>query len=162
MKLSFFRVLAAASISVFSLSAIAQLAPVEGINFKLGDDVQTVKNSLKTSIDPEPTENASLPGFPNASTGKTNLFLRTKGIRVFFTKAGVVESIKFEPPFAGSIAGVKLGDTEKKVRDLRGKPVKTPWQFGASQAFLYALDDTSYIRFDINESDGVQTIFIQK
>jgi hypothetical protein len=162
MKLSFFRVLTVASISVFSLSAIAQLAPVEGITFKLGDDVQTVKNALKTSIDPEPTENASPSGFPNPAAGKSNLFLRTKGIRVFFNKAGAVESIKFEPPFAGSIAGVKLSDTEKKVRDLKGKPVKTPWQFGASQAFLYALDDTSYIRFDINESDGVQTIFIQK
>ena len=107
-------------------------------------------------------ESAGQPGFANLNAGKTNLFLRTKGIRVFFSKAGVVEMIKFEPPFAGSINGVKLGDTEKKVRDLKGKPIKTPWSFGAAQAFLYVLDDTAYIRFDINETDGVQTIFIQK
>lgn len=163
MKISFFKTLiAVTSISIFSLSANAQLAPAEGISFKLGDDVQTVKNALKTSIDPEPTENVSAVGFPNPSAGKTNLFLRTKGIRVFFNKAGNVESIRFEPPFAGSIAGVKLGDTEKKVRDLKGKPVKTPWQFGASQAFLYVLDDSAYVRFDINDNDGVQTIFVQK
>jgi hypothetical protein len=43
-----------------------------------------------------------------------------------------------------------------------GKPLKAPWAFGASQAFLYALDDTTYIRFDINETDGVQEIFINK
>jgi hypothetical protein len=81
---------------------------------------------------------------------------------VFFNKAGLVENIRFEPPFASSISGVKLGDTEKKVRDLKGKPIKNPWQFGAAQAFLYALDDTAYIRLDISENEGVQTIFIQK
>jgi len=164
MKKPLFRTLiAAAAIATLSLPALGQLTPVEGISFKLGDDAQTVKNSLKTNIDPEPIENISaVPGFANPNAGKTTLFLRTKGIRVNFNKAGVVEMIKFEPPFAGSINGIKLGDTEKKVRELKGKPIKTPWQFGAAQAFLYALDDTAYIRIDITESEGVQSIFIQK
>ena len=164
MKKSQFRTLvAAAAIASLSLPAFGQLAPVEGISFKLGDDVQTVKNSLKTNLDPEPMENTSAsPVFANPNAGKTTLFLRTKGIRVNFTKAGVVEMIKFEPPFAGSINGIKLGDSEKKLRELKGKPIKAPWQFGAAQAFLYALDDTAYIRIDINESEGAQSIFIQK
>jgi hypothetical protein len=100
--------------------------------------------------------------FTNLNAGKTTLFLRTKGIRVNFNKAGILEMIKFEPPFAGSINGIKLGDIEQKVRSLKGKPIKTPWQFGTAQAFLYALDDTAYIRIDINENEGVQAIFIQK
>ena len=163
MKVSFFGVfVVATTIASLSLPVLAQQTPVEGISFKLGDDVQTVKNALKTNLDPEPMENTSPSAFTNLNAGKTTLFLRTKGIRVNFNKAGVVEMIKFEPPFTGSINGIKLGDTEKKVRDVKGKPIKTPWQFGAAQAFLYALDDTAYIRVDINESEGVQSIFIQK
>lgn len=154
--------IALAALASISLSVLGQQTPVGGISFKLKDDVQTVKNALKTDLDPEPMENTSPPGFTNLNAGKTVLFLRTKGIRVFFNKAGVVETIRFEPPFAGSVDGIKLGDSEKKVRDLKGKPIKNPWQFGAAQAFLYALDDTAYIRFDINENEGVQTIFIQK
>lgn len=148
--------------ALVSFSALAQQSPVAGISFKLGDDIQTVKNALKTNLDPEPMENTSPSPFTNMNAGKSTLFLRTKGIRVNFNKANNVEMIKFEPPFAGSINGIKIGDTEKKVRDVKGKPVKTPWQFGAAQAFLYALDDTAYIRFDINENEGVQAVFIQK
>jgi hypothetical protein len=163
MKIFFLKfVVVVISIVTLSSNTFAQQVPVEGISFKIGDDVQTVKSALKTNIDPEPMENSSPSGFPNMTAGKTTLFLRTKGIRVNFNKAGVVEMIKFEPPFAGSINGIKLGDTEKKVRDLKGKPIKAPWQFGASQAFLFVLDDTAYIRIDINENEGVQAIFIQK
>lgn len=154
--------IALASFVLFSLPVWGQQTPVDGVSFKLGDDIETVKNALKTNLDPEPMENMSPSGFTNLNAGKTVLFLRTKGIRVFFNKAGVAQTIRFEPPFAGSINGVKLGDTEKKVRDVKGKPIKNPWQFGAAQAFLYALDDTAYIRFDINENEGVQAIFIQK
>jgi hypothetical protein len=151
-----------ASLMLFSLPVPAQQTPVDGIAFKLGDDIQTVKNALKTNLDPEPMENTSPTGFGNPNAGKTVLFLRTKGIRVFFNKAGLAQTIRFEPPFASPINGVKLGDTEKKVRDLKGKPIKNPWRFGETQAFLYALDDTAYIRFDISENDGVETIFLQK
>lgn len=163
MKNAFFKIfVVVTSITSFAFPALAQQVPVEGISFKLGDDVQTVKNGLKTNLDPEPMETSSPSPFTNMSAGKTTLFLRTKGIRVNFNKAGVVEMIKFEPPFAGSINGIRLGDTERKVRELKGKPIKAPWQFGAAQAFLYALDDTAYIRIDINENEGVQSIFIQK
>ena len=163
MTRSFFKiVVVVTAIASISFPAFAQLVPVEGISFKLGDDIQAVKNGLKTNLDPEPMENISPSAFVNVNAGKTTLFLRTKGIRVNFNKTGNVEMIKFEPPFAGSINGIKIGDTQIKVRDIKGKPVKTPWQFGAAQAFLYALDDTAYIRIDINESEGVQAIFIQK
>lgn len=154
--------IAFAAFASISLSVFGQQTPAEGISFKLRDDVQTVKNSLKTDLDPEPIENTSPSAFVNLNAGKTVLFLRTKGVRVFFNKAGIVETIRFDLPFAGSIDGIKLGDSEKKVREMKGKPIKKPWQFGAAQAFLYALDDTAYIRFDINENEGVQTIIIQK
>jgi hypothetical protein len=150
------------SVALLSISGNAQLTPANGIDFKLGDDVQTVKNALKTDIDPEPLENS----IPNASfnfnAGKSSLFLRTKGIHVNFNRKNVVESIMFEAPFAGAVAGVRLGDSDKKVTGMKGKPIKTPYQFGASQVYLYALDDSAYIRFDISEAEGVKSIWIQK
>lgn len=162
MKKSLFGIIVAASVASLSVPTFAQLTPVDGISFKLGDDVQTVKNSLKTNLDPEPVENTNAMPFNNPNAGKTFLFLRTKGVRVNFNKTGLVEMIKFEPPFTGTISGIKLGDTERKVRELKGKPIKTPNQFGAAQVFQYALDDTAYIRMDISESEGVQAIYIQK
>jgi hypothetical protein len=105
-----------ASFVLLSFPAFAQQTPVAGITFKLGDDVRTVKSALETSLDPEPMESPASTTFINLNAGKKVLFLRTRGIRVFFNKAGLVETIRFEPPFAGSIKGVKLGDTEEQVR----------------------------------------------
>lgn len=147
---------------VLAASGWAQQVKVEGLTFKIGDDVTTVKTGLHTNLDPEPMESSMPTSISNPNSGKTFIHLRTKGIWAFFNKKEIVESIRFDAPFAGSIAGVKLGDSEKTVRTVMGKPIKTPWAFGANQAFLYVLDDTAYIRFDINEAEGVQTIFINK
>src|SRR5471030_965404 len=142
-------------------AAFAQQSPLAGIAFKLGDDVETVKAALKTNIDREPMESLA-PSFANMNAGTALLFLRTQGRRVFFKKKGIGGTIGFHPPFSGEIGGVKLGDTEKKVLELKGKPIKAPSQFGMSQTFQYALDDTAYVRFDINDNDGVQAIFVTK
>jgi|SRR5450830_84492 len=137
----------------------AQEVKVDGLTFKIGDDVATVKTALHTKLDPEKVDNGLPAPF---NTGQSVLHLRTKGIWVFFNKKDTVTSIKFDEPYAGTIAGVKLGDSEKNVRAVLGKPVKAPWAFGTSQAFLYVLDDTAYVRFDIADADGVRAIYIQK
>jgi tryptophanase len=141
--------------------ALAQLTPAAGLNFKLGDDVSTVKTALHTNIDPEPIESALPAGF-NMNAGKSILHMRTKGITINFNKKEIAELIKIDEAYSGSVAGVKLGDSEKTLRSVMGKPVKTPTPLGANQIFLYALDDTAYIRFDVNENNGVQAIYIQK
>src|SRR5471032_2786039 len=142
-------------------AAFAQQSPLAGIAFKLGDDVETVKAALKTNIDPEPMESRA-PSFANMNAAKTCISLRTKGIRVCFSEKGMAGTVRLDPPLSGEIGRVKLGDTEKKVRELKGKPIKAPSQFGMSQTFQYALDDTAYVRFDINDNDGVQAIFVTK
>ena len=98
----------------------------------------------------------------NIRSGKSVLHLRTKGITVTFNKTDIAESIKIDESFSGSVAGIKLGDSEKTLRSVMGKPVKAPTPMGANQSFLYALDDSAYIRFDVNENNGVQAIYIQK
>lgn len=151
---------AIACAACLSAPAFAQLKPAAGLNFKLGDDVAAVKAALHTSIDPDPME-STLPGGFNINAGKSTLHLRTRGITVIFKK-DIVESIKIDESFSGSVAGVKLGDSEKTLRSVMGKPVKTPSALGFNRLFLYALDDTAYIRFDVNDNDGVLAIYIQK
>jgi hypothetical protein len=150
-------------ICIFLCGAVsAQQVKVEGLNFKLGDDVNTVKTALHTNIDPEPMASSSINPNTDPNRGKTYIHLRSKGIWVFFNKKGILETIRFDAPYEASIAGVKLGDSEAKVRSVMGKPIKEPWAFGPNRAFQYALDDTAYIRFDISDTDGVQAIFINK
>jgi len=178
MKKTFINVFLAIAFCTFLWgSASAQQVNVEGLNFKLGDDVGTVKKALHTNNDPEPINaNPNMSVLvPNRNTaiahsnnnpdsGNTVIFLRTKGIRVFFNQKGVAYKITFNAPFEGSIAGIKIGDPETKVRSLMGKPINKPLIFGPNINInlQYALDDTAYINFSINNTDGVQTIFINK
>jgi hypothetical protein len=141
--------------------ASAQQGKIDGLNFKLGDDVDTVKAALHTDMNPERRDDGSISS-SRSNAGKTVLNLRTKGIRVFFSRRGDVESIRFDAPYAESIAGIRIGDPEAKVRKVMGKPLKKPWDFGAGQIFLYALDDTAYIYLEMDDANGVQTIFINK
>jgi hypothetical protein len=156
-------------------TASAQQVKVEGLNIKLGDDVATVKTALHTNNDPEPINaNPNVSAFsPNSSTviahanknpdsGNTVIFLRTKGIRVFFNQKGLAYKITFNAPYEESIAGIKIGDPETKVRSLMGKPINKPMINSIFINLQYALDDTAYINFSINNTDGVQTISINK
>lgn len=144
-------------------AALAQQTVIEGVGFKLGDDVQTVKAALKTELDPEPMErNPALP--PSAidiNKGKTVLHLRTRGIWAFFNPDGKVVTIRLDAPFRGDVKGIRLGDRLPKLTATLGQPLKKPWGFGSAQTYQYALDDSAYSNFNLND-DGVQIIFITR
>ncbi len=152
-----------AGMTVSSLAA-AQITAVPSVGFKLGDDVTTVKAALKTNLDPEPMErNPALPAtMVDINKGKTVLHLRTKGIWAFFNPSGTVEIIRLDAPFSGDVLGVKLGDDAKKVTTRLGNPIKKPYAaFVTMSSYQYAIDDSAYVAFDLND-DGVQYIFIRK
>ena len=145
-------------------SAAAQTTALPGLGFKLGDPVATVKAALKTDMEPEPMQRSPIlpANVPDLNKGKSALHLRTKGIWAFFDATGAVYSIRLDAPFAGSVLGVKLGDTAKQVTEKLGNPIKKPTTvFLTMQAYQYVLDDTAYATFDTND-DGVQIIFITK
>jgi len=146
-----------------SSAALAQ-QQVAGIGFKLGDDIATVKSTLKVGYDPEPQErNAALPeGVVDVNKGKSFYHLRTKGIWVFFTKMGKVETIRIDAPYASTVAGISLGDSLAKLKSTLGEPLRKPFSaFGNMQGYNYAFDDTAFVTFDLND-DGVQYIFFHK
>lgn len=144
--------------------SVAQTAPLPVLGFKLGDDVTTVKAALKTNVEPEPmAKNPLLPANAfDINRGKTVLHLRTKGIWVFFSPTGTVDTIRLDAPFAGDVLGVKLGDTVKHVTEKLGNPIKKPGvAFVTMQSYQYAIDDSAYVNYVAND-DGVQIIFITK
>lgn len=146
------------------ISGYAQQSKIDGLPFKIGDDVATVKAALHTTIDPEPMENpftGAAANVANPNAGKSLIHLRTKGIWAFFKK-DVVETIRLDAPFSESVAGIKLGDSEKKLFAAKGKPIKPPTPLGLNKTYQYVLDDSAYIRFEVSEADGVQTIWINK
>lgn len=144
--------------------AKAQTTPIPELGFKLGDDVATVKAALKTDAEIEPMEIG--PGLISHATdmnkGKSVLHLRTKGIWVFFSATGTAETIRLDAPYTGQILGMKLGDDVKKLIATRGNPIFKPTPaFMTMQAYRYALDDSAYVSFDVDD-DGIQYIFITK
>jgi hypothetical protein len=147
---------------VLNGNASAQSSPVQGLGFKLGDDISTVKDALHTSTEPdELVRNPALPAFvTDPNKGKKELHLRTRGVWVFFNPTGNVDTIRLDAPYAGTVLGIKLGDSLEKVTSTLGKPVKKPpFTLPGQQALIYVLDDSAYARFDVSD-DGVQTIFI--
>jgi hypothetical protein len=162
------KLLAASLLSLTAFAAptgvYAQQSGLPGLPVKLGDEVQTVKASLNTALDPEPIERSpALPaGAVDVNKGKSVLHLRTKGIWVFFNPAGKAETIRLDAPYSGNVKGIKIGDTSQKLISTLGQPIKKPWTvFLTLQAYQYVLDDTAYVNFNVGD-DGVQYIFVTR
>jgi hypothetical protein len=128
--------------------------PIPGVGVAIGDTVATVKQALKTDVEPQPY---------NAGEHKKGMLLRqlTKGMRFFFDEAGKVDTIRLEEPFAAAMGGIQLGDTLQKLTEVRGKPVRH-WEYGEDEAYLYPLDDDTYVRYDVNKSGEIVTMFLFK
>ncbi len=71
-----------------------------------------------------------------------------------------MENIRFDAPFAGSVNGVKLGDSFDDVKKRLGEPLNS-WDFGDDKANLYRVGDIN-LRFDVDKSGKVATIFYFK
>jgi hypothetical protein len=148
-------------VALFALTTAGQALAVniEGLPIKIGDSVETVQKALGTDLEPEKEENIATSAIrPNT---KTKLRLKTKGIWVFFNK-GKVYTIRLEKPFSGNIGGVKPGDPSSKIEKTFGPPVKRGTSFGKFPTYTYYFDDITTTRFDVNQDDEIETIFLIK
>jgi hypothetical protein len=150
-------------ITLLSASCAAAQQGSTGLNFKLGDDVATVKAALGASGEPEPmARNTALPANMDPNRGKTFFHLRTKGVWAFFNAQGTLETIRLDAPYAGKVRGIGLGDSAAKLKATLGPPIKKPFAaFITMERYQYVLDDSAYVSFDTND-DGVQNIFINR
>jgi len=156
--------------AIFAVGIAAFIAPpffawadsstqIYGVPVGLGDTVQEVKAELRTNMEPE--EMATTPPSSSAER-KTFIRLKTKGIWTFFNSAGRVDTIRLDAPFAGTVGGVRIGDRFATVKATLGEPIKKPFPFGQSMAYIYMLNDAVTLRVDINKSKTVETIFLIK
>ena len=100
------------SVVIFLVTTFAYANPsmIKGFPIKIGNTVEEVQKALDTKLKPEKIEN----NMPPMNTKQSVLYLKTKGIRVFFEK-GRVFAIEIAKPFSGSIGGVKIGDSASKI-----------------------------------------------
>ena len=99
-------------------------------------------------------------GKPTTVSDKPALWLQSDGLYFFFTNDKALENIRFDAPFAGSVNGVKLGDSFDDVKKRLGQPLNS-WDFGDDKANLYRVGDIN-LRFDVDKSGKVATIFYFK
>jgi hypothetical protein len=124
----------------------------QDLRISIGDTLAKVKEVLSTSLEPRPYKS-------DTSQNTTMLHLTTKGVWVFFDRAGNVSMIRLDAPFAGEIGGVRIKDRREALLRERGEPLKL-WDVGSDQAYLYALDEHTSVRYDVDKIGAVETIFL--
>jgi hypothetical protein len=115
------RTLGATIIAVIALGESAGFAGTDsaffrGCSFAKGDAVAAVKAFYGIHVDPR-----KLP-VPTPSGTAYEYRFGQFGVRVFFDAELRVNGIRLDPPFAGSVGGIVIGDSEDGVRRVKGEP----------------------------------------
>jgi hypothetical protein len=121
--------------------------PVDGgMPVTIGDTYEVISASYKTDQQPATS--------PWNRQNKW-LYLKDQGIEFFFDNAGRIESIHLVDPWAGSIHGVKLGDSADRVKSLLGEPTKSDERFGGDTlALTYRWPYTLTVEFHVKRSSN--------
>lgn len=91
-----------------ALERTAKVSPPLQVTF--GDTYEFVKTIYKTTQTAVPYKKG------------TALRLTDVGLWFFFDETSQIRTIRFDAPFAGAVAGIKIGDSRDKVTQLLGKP----------------------------------------
>jgi hypothetical protein len=87
------------------------------------------------------------------------LWDRSDGLRFFFKADDkLLYEIRADAPFAGSIVGVRLGDSLDAVTEKLGAPLRAPWEFDGLMAYLFDADPHRF-RCDVGHDNRCVTIF---
>lgn len=106
-------------------------AQLKGCPFTKGDSITKVKAFYALQI--EPTRFNSSAGLASATAYQYHL--PDRGVWIFFDSSLQVASLRFEPPFTGSIGGVAPGASLDELKRVKGEPARP-----AFQGFLDAED----------------------
>jgi hypothetical protein len=118
---------------------------VQGVSVALGDSFDRVAAAYPS-------------GRQTTVSEKPAWWAQSDGLYFFFTGAKVLDNIRLDPPYSGSVQGVKLGDSFDDVKKKLGEPLRS-WDFGSDKANLYQFGSTN-VRFDVDPNGKVGTIFV--
>ena len=133
--------------AVIALTAFAQDVKQTDLPVNLGDSISAVRTATNGDIETQ-------------TNGVVFIHLKSQGIWVFFNQQKIANSIRFNAPYSGYVVGVKVGDSAKSLQIVMGNPMKAPWSFRDNTAYLYALNASANVRFDVNSAGQVETIFL--
>ena len=155
------RLFLACILSGLWLTARAVSLSVDGLPIHIGDNVQEIQSALHTRMEPE---DISTP-LPTGTTA-SEIHLKTKGVWVFFSPSGISQTIRLDAPFAGSIGGIKIGNSRTHIINTIGKPAfdltNLHTRIDGLTPIQYYLDENTLIRFDFDADDEVMTMYITK
>ena len=119
-------------------------ATAEGLRVRLGDsaDKVWVAYGQRAALSP---------------AGAGQLVLPLSGIMVFFENNAVNE-LRVDPPFAGAVDGIRLGDKLDDVLAKLGQPLRLPWDFGDNKAYIFRVG-SHLLRCDFDRSGTAVTMF---
>lgn len=140
----------------------AELGQPDGAPVRLGDSVEQVKKALGTTLDPEKDDRTSVLPSSVSLPLTTSIYLKTRGIRVFFNSENKVKIVHMQPPFKGEIQGVKIGDTKEKIIEKLGEPTKKTKAGSRDKTYTYYTDDITSLGFLISADNTVEAIVIAK
>ena len=140
---------------VLLVSPVLAQDGVAGVPFSLNSSVAEVKRALGLSNAPQP-----MPDHPPLSVGDSFLRERNAGIWAFFHQDGRVYLIRLDPPFAGSVGGIRLGEPRSALLEKLGAPkrkVKSPDQ--PLEAYLYDMPGFG-ARFDFDRAENINRMMV--
>lgn len=115
------------------------------VNFS--DTLDKIKTAYNTTEAPEPDINPA-----THKQDGTTLYLKDAGVVFTFTDAGKIKVIGLLKPYAGTVAGLKIGDTRDAVEKILGKPTDadsggTTVDYGTTLEIWYDLSTNKVERF---------------
>ena len=82
-----------------------------------------------------------------------------RGVRLFFRNDNhLLETIRFDAPYAGKVRGIGIGDSISTLLSTLGSPARPPWTVMNSSAYLFK-DGNFSTRYDIE--DGTVLTILQ-
>ncbi|WP_395678705.1 hypothetical protein [Inquilinus sp.] len=131
-------------------------ASIDGVPVAPGDSVAQAQQAFRTSELPRP--------YTSAGNQKRFALYPADGFSLFLTPAGEIDTIRLDKPFAGSIGGVRIGDSLRTLKRLMGETKTKPFSGNpqGSLAYLYTLPNGVTARFDATEERGVEVVFLFK
>jgi hypothetical protein len=138
-------------------------SPVDdGLAVNLGDTYDDIKRVYGTTKNPQTCEGCT--DHPKV------LRLDDRGLWFFFDAAGKINLIRFDPPWTGSVQGIRLGDPTSKIERLLGTPNDGDgpdvgqgpyyYEIGGDKRYFYRRNGTLIATFLIDAFNKVEAILI--
>ena len=156
----------ASNLETKCVRATQEQSPVDGaVPVAIGDTYEKVKRAYGTvKIPSEYCQGGS--GTGTETCGKKQLRLEDRGIWFFFDAQGKIYTIRLDPPWAGHVSGIKIGDTKAMVERQLGAPNGRdgpnvgvgPYYYNGN--YVYRNAGKVIAVFAFNSYENVGTIFI--